>query len=272
MMCEPIGSRYLRSPLLPWTKTCGERFSAPTVSTMMRWARPVTRSVSSRRFSPSMMSRYAIFPPTSVRIADVYGSHSTSSWPGTTSWRVRDLDRRSVDDRVTLLLAALVVHDQDLAVAVDDDEVAVLALDRRDAQEPDRARVLRRVLRLLRDARRGSAVVERPHRQLRAGLADRLRGDDAHRLADLDHLARGEHAAVAEPADAALGLAGQHRPDLDPLDPRLLDGRGQILADFLADAEDLHLGQRIEDVFLSDAADDAVAQRLERVAAFHDRA
>ena len=40
--------------------------------------------------------------------------------------------------------------------------------------------------------------VERPHRQLGARLADRLRGDDADRLADLDHLAGGEVAAVAE--------------------------------------------------------------------------
>ena len=30
-------------------------------------------------------------------------------------------------------------------------------------------------------------------------------------------------------------------------------------------------GERIEDVLLRDAADDAVAQRLEDVAAFHDR-
>ena len=66
--------------------TCGERFSAPTVSTMMFCARPVTRSVSSRRFSPSTMSRNSTVPPTSVRIAEVNGSHSTSSCPGTTSW------------------------------------------------------------------------------------------------------------------------------------------------------------------------------------------
>ena len=135
---------------------------------------------------------------------------------------VGDLDRRAVDDRVALLLATLVVHDRDLAVAVDDDEVPVLALDGRHVQEPHRARVLRRVLGLLRDARRRSAVVERPHRELRARLADRLRRDDADGLADLDHLARREHAAVAEAADAALGLARQHRPDLDPLDARLL--------------------------------------------------
>jgi hypothetical protein len=42
-----------------------------------------------------------------------------------------------------------------------------------------------------------AAGVERPHRQLRARLADRLGGDDADRLARRDHLAGGEVAAVA---------------------------------------------------------------------------
>ena len=41
----------------------------------------------------------------------------------------------------------------------------------------------------VRDVRAGDAAgVERPHRQLRAGLADRLRGDDADRVADLGGL------------------------------------------------------------------------------------
>ena len=48
------------------------------------------------------------------------------------------------------------------------------------------------------DVQAGDAAgVERPHGQLRAGLADRLRGDDAHRLADADQLAGGQVAAVA---------------------------------------------------------------------------
>ena len=50
----------------------------------------------------------------------------------------------------------------------------------------------------LRDVLAGDAAgVERPHGQLRAGLADGLGGDDADRLADADHVAGGEVAAVA---------------------------------------------------------------------------
>ena len=54
-----------------------------------------------------------------------------------------------------------------------------------------------------------AAGVERPHRELGARLADRLGGDDADRLAGGDHLAGGEVAAVARPADAVAGLAGE---------------------------------------------------------------
>ena len=61
--------------------------------------------------------------------------------------------------------------------------------------------------------------VEGPHRQLRAGLADRLGGDDADRLAELDRVAGGQRAAVAEAADAELGVAGEHRAHPHPVRP-----------------------------------------------------
>jgi hypothetical protein len=48
--------------------------------------------------------------------------------------------------------------------------------------------------------------VERAHRQLRAGFADRLRGDDADRFADIDRRTAREVAAVAFAADAVVGL------------------------------------------------------------------
>src|SRR5207253_10452033 len=68
----------------------------------------------------------------------------------------------------------------------------------------------------VRDVRAGDAAgVERPHRQLRARLADRLRGDDADRVADLRHLAGGEERAVARLAHARLRLALEHRAHRD---------------------------------------------------------
>ena len=113
------------------------------------------------------------------------------------------LQARAVDDRVALAIAALrVLHDERTA-AVHDDEVAVLRLHDLHALEADRAGVARFERRLLGHSRRRSADVERPHRQLRARLADRLRGDDADRLTELHHLAGGQVAAVALRADAA---------------------------------------------------------------------
>src|SRR5690606_7157653 len=61
--------------------------------------------------------------------------------------------------------------------------------------------------------------VEGPHRQLGAGLTDRLGGDDADRLADVDELAGGQRTAVALGAGAGAGVTGQDRADLDLGDP-----------------------------------------------------
>src|SRR5690606_21325738 len=63
--------------------------------------------------------------------------------------------------------------------------------------------------------------VERAHRELRARPADRLRGDDAHRLADVDEVAAGQIAPVAPRTDAAQRLAGEDRADLHLLDAGL---------------------------------------------------
>src|SRR5699024_3489386 len=64
--------------------------------------------------------------------------------------------------------------------------------------------------------------VEGAHRQLGAGLTDRLRGDDADGLADVDQLTGREAAAVALGAGADLGLAGEHRAHLDLVDTGLV--------------------------------------------------
>ena len=61
-----------------------------------------------------------------------------------------------------------------------------------------------------RDVQAGDAAgVERAHRQLGAGLADRLGGDDADRLAGADEVAGRQVAAVAEAADAVPCLAAE---------------------------------------------------------------
>ena len=90
---------------------------------------------------------------------------------------------------------------------------------------------------LLEHLRRRTTDVERTHGQLRAGFADRLRGDDADRLAELGQHIRRERNAVALRADAATRFAGQHRADLHPLRADAVDRRR---LDFVDDAARFH--------------------------------
>ena len=79
----------------------------------------------------------------------------------------------------------------------------------------NRAVVLRLDDRLLEGLARRAADVERPHRELRSGFANGLRGDDADRFAELDDLAGRKVAAVALGANAAPAFAGEHRTNLE---------------------------------------------------------
>src|SRR5262249_10890569 len=135
------------------------------------------------------------------------------------------LQPRAVDDRITLAVAPLLILHDERSAAVHHDQSAVFRLDDGHALEADGAGIARLERRLRADPRRGAADVERAHRQLRARLADRLRGDDPDCLAELDQLSGGEVAAVALRADAAPRRAGEHRPDLHLLDAGVLDPR-----------------------------------------------
>ena len=87
--------------------------------------------------------------------------------------------------------------------------------------------------------------VERPHRQLGAGLTDRLGGDDADRLAELDALAGGERTAVARGAHAELGVAGEHGAHLDPVDTGIVAQlRHLVVADDGVPRQHRAVGQR----------------------------
>ena len=108
---------------------------------------------------------------------------------------------------------------------------------------------------LLDDASRDAADVERPERELRAGLADRLRGDDADGLAQIDHPTGRQVPPIALRADPAQGLALQDRADHDLLDPaRFLDRLGDRLGDLLGRAHQDVARRRIDDVLDHGAA------------------
>ena len=133
-------------------------------------------------------------------------------WPSST------ISIGAVGHVVLLELAALGVEDLDLAVARQGDLLALVVDDDVDADVLDRAVALALDVVLLDAAGGDAADVERPHRELRARLADRLGGDDADRHALLDELAGGQVHAVAAAADAQRRLAGHRAADLDLLD------------------------------------------------------
>ena len=122
-----------------------------------------------------------------------------------------------------------------------------------------------------RRSRGGTADVEGTHGELSSRLADRLRRDDAHGLADVDAMATAQVAAVALRADAVAGLARDRRAHHDLIDAHLLEQLDQLLVD--QDARlDQHLAGRGHDHVLGDhASENALAQALDHIAAFDDR-
>src|SRR4029079_12687376 len=68
-------------------------------------------------------------------------------------------------------------------------------------------------------------------------------------------------------ADAAPGLTREHRADLDVVDARVLDDLDLLLGDFPARPDENLAGVRVEDIVDGDAAQDAVTQLLDDLAA-----
>src|SRR3712207_3874212 len=104
-----------------------------------------------------------------------------------------------------------------------------------------------------------------------ARLADRLRRDDADRLAVVDRGAPGQVTAVAGRADAVLRLADEHRADLHLLDAGGGDRLDVLLLDHRAGRHD-DLAVRIDEVLGRRAAEDARGERGHDVAGVDDGA
>src|SRR5688572_22404059 len=118
------------------------------------------------------------------------------------------IDQRAVRDLVALTLAAVLVDHADLTRARDGHQVALLVLHGLHVVEAQRALVAHFDGRSRSGSRCGTTDVEGAHGELRAGLADRLRGHDADRFADVDLPATREVASVAGGTDAITRLAG----------------------------------------------------------------
>ena len=174
---------------------------------------------------------------------------------------VLDEERRAHLELVGVELVAALRVDLERAVLVEDDLAPLVVAHAAHVDELGDAVVLEDDLRDLRGRGRGSADVERTHRQLRAGLADGLRGDDADGRADLDLLAGREVASVALRAHSVLCVAGEAGADPDLLDAGLVDPVARLLVDDLVRRDDRLVRLGVADLVEGGPAKRAVAER-----------
>src|SRR6516164_1826421 len=182
-----------------------------------------------------------------------------------------DQHARAVLDAVHGALGAVRIEHADDHIAGHGDRLPVGILHHVLVLDLDRAVEVRLDDRLLRDLRR-AADMERAHGELRARLADRLRGDDAHRLAHIDRRAAGEIAPVALGAHSAGGLAGEHRADAQFLHPGGLDRFDLRLFEQRALLDDDLVRGGIAHVLGGGAAEDAALERSHHGAGVDDGA
>ena len=192
--------------------------------------------------------------------------------PGLRGVAILCRERCTVRHLVALALAAALVDHQHLAGTRDRDRLATcVGHVAHRAREADGTRRLGLDQAGHRRTRSRAADVEGTHRQLGTRLADRLRGDDAHCLADVGDLATAEVASVALGAQAPARLAGERGTYLDLIDTDRLDQFDRIFVEQHAAVEQHFLGLGMHDVCRQHAAEHALAQRLDDLAPFDQR-
>ena len=170
-------------------------------------------------------------PATSVTTGWVCGSQVATIWPASIAIAVADGDDGAVRNLVTLALAAELVDHAQFAGTRYRDPVALLVVHGLEVVQARRALALHfHGVRGSRSRRRATDV-ERTHRQLRAGFADGLRGDDADRFTHVDAMTTREVAAVALRANAIAGLAGDGRTHLHLVDAFLFEQLDHLFVD-----------------------------------------
>ena len=169
---------------------------------------------------------------------------------------VFDHHDRTVGNVVFLELATLGVEDLDLAVTRQRDLLPFVVDHDVQADELDLALALALDVLFLDAAGGDAADVERAHRELRAGLADRLGADDPDGHAHLDQLPGGQVHAVTAAANPQRRFAGHRAADLDLLDLHFLELLGGGQGDHLAIPDHDLIGERVNDIDPADAATD----------------
>ena len=163
--------------------------------------------------------------------------------------------------RVPLDLPLLLVEQNDLTVPVHGEDLPVFVLGRAHVGHADDPPAAREDSRLVRGLNRDAADVERAHRELRARLADGLRGDDADGHALLDELAQRQVHSVALRAHPERSFAREGRADADLGEAELLNSFRHLGGDRFVLPDDHLVRNNVHDVVPRRAAVDGLRER-----------
>ena len=113
--------------------------------------------------------------------------------------------------------------------------------------------------------------MESTHGELRARLANGLRGNDADRFALIDEMTATEVAPIAHGADPVAGVAGHRRTRQHLIDIIFFEHRDQAFVQQGAAWHQYLIGCRIAHVLQHHTAENTITQRHHDLAAFHQR-
>ena len=113
--------------------------------------------------------------------------------------------------------------------------------------------------------------MERTHRQLRARLTNRLRSDNADRLACVNQRAAAEISAIALGAQTVAGITGERRTNLDHVNTNFVKFVAKTLIEQCAGSDHNFMRIRIDHINGSNTTENTITQRLNDFTAFHKR-
>src|SRR5690606_24166457 len=112
---------------------------------------------------------------------------------------------------------------------------------------------------------------EGTHGHLGARLADRLRGNNADRLADVDQMSARQVATVAHRADAITGFTGDWRTHFELVNTHLFERGHPLLVEHDARRDYHFAAAGLDHIFRHHPTENAIAEGLDDIAAGDDR-
>ena len=182
---------------------------------------------------------------------------------------VLHLQSGSVDHLVGLLFPPLLVDDGEGTIPVHDHQIPGSVPHRPDGVELHGTRKFILEGGLFRQTGCRPPDVEGPHGKLRPRFADRLGGQHAHGLAELDHPTGRQVPAIAHDTHPSPGLTGEDRSNLHSVDTRFFDPRRQRFGNFRIGVEDGFTREGIGHIVQCHPTQNPIPERLDNFSRLH---